>query len=78
MTDGQHNTGTSPTAVVQGVAARGHTVHTVTFGAGAAVGLMQQVARATRGGTHVHADGNADLVEAFRDIARTLSVTLIE
>ncbi len=78
MTDGQHNTGVSPLVVAQTIAGRGHSVHTVTFGSGASVSLMQQVAQATQGGTHVHADGNADLVEAFRDIARTLSVTLIE
>jgi uncharacterized protein involved in propanediol utilization len=53
-------------------------VHTITFSNGANQALMQQVASATNGGIHLHADSAADLAAAFRAIARTLSVTLVE
>ncbi len=78
MTDGNHNTGPSPSTTVATAAARGQTVHTITFGSGANQLLMQQVATATPGGIHIHADAAADLAAAFRAIARTLSVTLVE
>jgi hypothetical protein len=38
---------------------------------------MQDVAR-IGGGLHFHADDADDLEEAFREIARTLSVLLVE
>ena len=78
MTDGNHNTGPSPDITVATAVAREQTVHTITFGNGANQLLMQQVANATTGGIHIHADGAADLADAFRAIARTLSVTLVE
>jgi uncharacterized protein YegL len=77
MTDGNHNTGESPTISVAQAVARGQTVHTVTFSSGANQTLMQEVAR-LGGGIHEHADGNAELVEAFREIARTIAVMLIQ
>lgn len=78
MTDGQHNTGPSPAVTVATAVARGQTVHTITFSDEANQNLMRQVAEATQGGKHIHADGAADLAAAFRAIARTLSVTLVE
>lgn len=78
MTDGQHNTGPSPATTVRTAVARGQTVHTVTFSSGADQALMRSVAEATPGGTHIHADDAADLAEAFREIARSLFVTLTE
>lgn len=78
MTDGNHNTGPSPEVTVATAVARGQTVHTITFSAGANQTLMQRVANATNGGIHIHADDAADLAAAFRSIARTLSVTLVE
>ena len=77
MTDGQHNSGKSPAATVTTAVERNQTVHTITFSAGANQGLMQTVAE-LGGGIHVHADGNHELEEAFREIARTISVLLIQ
>ena len=78
MTDGVHNTGVNPTVTVQNAVSLGQTVHTVTFSSGANQSLMRQVAGSTDGGIHLHADDAADLSEAFRQIARSLSVILID
>ena len=78
MTDGNHNTGPSPDVTVDTAITRGQTVHTITFSPGANQALMKNVAEATEGGIHIHADDAADLNEAFRAIARTLSVVLVD
>lgn len=78
LTDGRHNTGVSPLTVGATVVARGQSIHTVTFSAGADQLLMQQVAALAPQGSHIHADGSADLAEAFREIARSLFVTIVE
>ncbi|MCA9193614.1 MAG: VWA domain-containing protein [Planctomycetales bacterium] len=78
MTDGNHNTGPSPIATVPLAVQRGQTVHTITFGADANKGLMKAVAGATKNGIHIHADNAVDLTDAFREIARTLSVSFVE
>lgn len=75
MTDGIHNTGVSPDVVARGM--RGITVHTITFSPDANRSLMREVARIT-GGTHIHADNNAQLREAFAEMARQLAVVLTE
>jgi uncharacterized protein YegL len=77
MTDGRQNEGISPIAVANECRRANVTVHTITFSSGANQTLMQQVADRT-GGTHLHATDNAQLVEAFRTIARQLQVLLIE
>ncbi|MEM7476299.1 MAG: vWA domain-containing protein [Planctomycetota bacterium] len=78
MTDGNHNRGPSPLQTVNTAIARDQQVHTVTFSAGANQSLMSQVAQATSGGIHLHADNGGDLAAAFRDIARSLAVVLVE
>ncbi len=78
MTDGQQNTGPGPDVTVATPISRGQTVHTITFSSEANQTLMRQVAEATQGGIHIHADDATNLAEAFRSIARTLSVTLVE
>ncbi|MFK7737247.1 MAG: VWA domain-containing protein [Pirellulaceae bacterium] len=78
MTDGRHNRGPGPEVTVRNAVAREQTVHTITFGRGANQTLMRNVAQSTEGGIHIHADGGADLAQAFRDIARALSVVLIQ
>ncbi|MCR9295415.1 MAG: VWA domain-containing protein [bacterium] len=78
MTDGIHNTGPSPDETVATAIARGQQVHTITFSAEADQALMKTVAEATAGGIHIHADGAADLASAFREIARAMSVTLVD
>lgn len=78
MTDGQHNTGPSPIVTVASAVAAQHTVHTITFSPDANQQLMRSVANATEGGRHFHANDDTDLSEAFRTIARSLSVVLID
>lgn len=77
MTDGNQNEGISPLIAAEECRAANVVVHTITFSNGADEALMQQVAEIT-GGTHLHATDNAQLVEAFRTIARQLEVILIE
>ena len=77
MTDGNFNVGGTPLPSAQIAANRGHTIHTVTFSTGANQAIMQQVA-AVGSGDHFHADDAGDLTEAFRQIARSLEVLLIE
>lgn len=78
MTDGNHNRGPSPMTTVSTAIARGQQVHTITFSSGANQKLMREVAEATPGGIHLHADNADDLSIVFRDIARTMSVILTE
>ena len=77
MTDGNFNVGGTPLPSAVVAAGRGHTIHTVTFSTGANQQIMQDVAQ-IGGGLHFHADDAADLSTAFRNIARTLSVLLVE
>lgn len=75
MTDGHHNTGVSPLTVAASAGAT--TIHTVTFGSGANQSMMRDLARQGNG-IHLHANSNQQLAEAFREIARQLSVMLVE
>ena len=77
MTDGNQNRGVSPDVIAQDCADAGIVVHTITFSQGANQKLMQDVARIS-GGTHLHADNNAQLVEAFETIAKQIQVLIIE
>jgi Mg-chelatase subunit ChlD len=77
MTDGIFNVGGTPIPSANVAASRGHTIHTITFSPEANQATMQQVA-AIGNGQHIHADSAADLSQAFRDIARSLSVLLVE
>ncbi len=77
MTDGNFNVGGNPLPSARLAASRGHTIHTVTFSSGANQAIMKQVAN-IGGGQHFHADDAGDLTEIFREIARTLSVLLVE
>jgi len=77
MTDGNFNVGGTPIPSANVAAERGHMIHTITFSSGANQEIMREVAD-IGGGLHLHADSAGDLSEAFREIARALSVTLIE
>ncbi|KLU07160.1 hypothetical protein RISK_000961 [Rhodopirellula islandica] len=77
MTDGRHNRGIEPRVVANDLAADGVTIHTITFGAGADFGRMQDVAR-IGGGRHFHATDGAQLREIYREIALTLGTVLTE
>lgn len=78
MTDGQHNAGPSPLTTVTAAVAAQQTVHTVTFSQDANQSLMKSVAEATQGGKHFHANDVTDLADAFKTIAKNLSVVLID
>lgn len=75
MTDGNHNRGISPVAIANRARNSGVVVHTITFSPGANQALMRRVASIT-GGIHLHADDEASLNDAFREIANTLPVML--
>lgn len=77
MTDGNFNEGGSPIPSANDAADLGHQIHTITFGDGADQTTMEQIANRT-GGLHIHANGNNDLVAAFREIAKTLAVILVD
>jgi Mg-chelatase subunit ChlD len=77
MTDGNHNTGISPLDVAPQAVAANVVVHTITFSTGANQTMMQQLATMT-GGIHLHADTNQQLIDAFREIALAVPVTLTE
>ncbi len=77
MTDGNHNTGINPMAIVPDAVDAGVVVHTITFSQEANQNLMQQVAEAT-GGAHLHADTNQQLEDIFRELALQIPVVLID
>lgn len=77
MTDGNFNVGGTPIPSANLAANRGHTIHTVTFSRGANQSIMKQVAD-IGAGLHFHADDATDLSAAFREIARTIAVTLTQ
>ena len=77
MTDGVHNEGVEPSVVANTVAAEGVTIHTITFGHGADQVRMQEVAQ-LGGGRHFHALTEAELAEAYREIALTLGTVMTE
>jgi Ca-activated chloride channel family protein len=77
MTDGRWNEGVNPTTVARECADENVEVHTITFSQGANQTLMADVATIANG-THLHADTDEQLIEAFETIARQLQVLLIE
>jgi Ca-activated chloride channel homolog len=77
MTDGIHNRGPEPRTVARDLAADGVTIHTITFGADADRGRMQDVAAIGRG-RHFHADNGAELERIYREIALTLSTMMTQ
>lgn len=77
MTDGNHNTEVDPEAIAMKCAAANVIVYTITFKDGADQARMRKLAEST-GGTHLHANTNAELDDAFQTIAKQLAVTLIE
>ncbi len=77
MTDGNFNVGGSPVPSARIAADRDQTIHTITFSDGANQQAMRTIANIGEG-IHIHADDGDDLAEAFQEIARTLSVLLVE
>ena len=77
LTDGRHNTGSSPEVAATVAFNAGITVYTITFSAEAEQGRMQTVAD-NGGGKHFHAASGIALQQAFRDIARSLPTLLTD
>ncbi len=77
MTDGQHNSGPDPNTTATVLAADGVKIHTITFGEGADISRMQEIAL-IGGGRHFHAENGAQLRDIYREIALTLSTMLTQ
>ena len=77
MTDGQWNQGRNPKLAAEDARDKGIIIHVVTFLPGAASADAKEVATIT-GGTYIHANNEAELIEAFRKLARTLPVVLTD
>lgn len=77
MTDGLHNTGPSPLIAAEAAVAQGFTIHTVTFGTDADQNTMKRIAELGNG-VHLHAENNAALIQAFKDLANRLKTFLTE
>lgn len=77
MTDGVWNRGVKPIMVAEEAAARGITVHAVTFSSEADRDTMMQVAEAG-GGNYWHAPDGATLLKVFRAIAANSPTLLTE
>ena len=76
MTDGMHNTDIDPVTVAENFMSQyALTIHTVTFGPGADIQRMQEVAE-IGGGRHYHADTGEELIEIFEEIANNLPTIL--
>ena len=77
MTDGRHNRGPEPRTVATDLANAGVQIHTITFGAGADIARMREVADIGRG-EHFHALTGAQLRDIYREIALSLGTVLTE
>jgi Flp pilus assembly protein TadG len=71
LTDGMHNLGTDPIYAAKTAAAENILIYTITFSDEADIETMKAVA-SIGSGKHYHALTQAELVNAFKDIARTL------
>lgn len=77
LTDGNHNSGTNPETIARRAADQNVIVFTVTFSDGADQARMRNVA-SIGGGRHFHAARGEDLIEVFREIAKTAANLLTE
>lgn len=77
FTDGVWNVGYDPVTAAATAQANNITIHTVSFGSNAGASVMASVA-STTGGTAFEAPGDAELSDAFRDIARSIGLTYTE
>jgi Ca-activated chloride channel homolog len=77
MSDGQWNLGRNPKLAAEDARDKGILIHVVTFLPGAESADARDVAEIT-GGTYIHANNEAELIEAFRKLARTLPVVLTD
>ena len=77
MTDGQWNTGYNPVNAAVSAADEDIIIHTISFGPGSNYSVMRDVADAT-GGDSYNAASDTELKNAFREIARSIGLSLTE
>lgn len=77
LTDGIHNTGTSPEVAARAAIQDDVTIFTVTFSTEANQSRMRNVAQIGKG-KHFHANSAAELTQAFEEIAQSLPTLIIE
>lgn len=77
LTDGIHNTGTSPEGAARQAFESGAIVHTITFSSEADLSRMQTVAGLGKG-KHFHATSASELSEVFKEIARSLPTLIVD
>ncbi|TWU17539.1 von Willebrand factor type A domain protein [Novipirellula galeiformis] len=77
MTDGKHNRGPEPRGAATRIAADGVTIHTITFGAGADVARMREIAKIGNGRAFNAVSGD-ELRNIYREIALTLSTMMTQ
>lgn len=77
LTDGRHNTGVAPEIIAQQAADQGVIVFTVTF-SNAADQLRMQRTASIGNGRHFHAATGADLIDVFKEIAKTAANLITE
>ena len=75
MTDGQWNQGRSPVLSAQDARDKNIVIHTISFLPGAVQTDLTTIAETT-GGRHYHADNEAELRDAFTELAKSLPVVL--
>lgn len=75
MTDGQWNLGRSPVLCAQDARDKNIVIHTISFLPGAVQTDLTTVAETT-GGRHYHADNEAELRDAFTELAKSLPIIL--
>jgi Ca-activated chloride channel family protein len=75
MTDGQWNLGRSPVLSAQDARDKNIVIHTISFLPGAVQTDLTTIAETT-GGRHYHADNEAELRDAFTELAKSLPVVL--
>ena len=76
LTDGQWNAGRDPAAAARDAADQKLTIHSVSMNGGSEF-TCREVARIT-GGSYYTASNSEQLREAFRELARSLPITLVE
>jgi len=77
LSDGRRTEGDDPVLAAEEAASQRVTIHTVSFGDGADLDVMDTIAQ-VGGGTHYHADTADELASAFEQIAEQLPAVLIE
>ena len=76
LTDGQWNAGRDPVDAARDAADQKLTVHSVSMNGGSEF-TCREIARIT-GGSYYTASNSKQLREAFRELARSLPITLVE